>query len=79
MHPRFKLDCDAKQQQMYNCDLCAATYTDKQTLEYHLNGHTVRAMYYIKEQITEGTESDQQHADSELKLSNLHKHIEPRF
>ena len=43
-------------------------------------------MYYIKEEITEGTDGEQQHvkteqnADREMKLSHLHlNHIGPTF
>ena len=35
---------DAEQQQIYTCDLCAATYTHKQTLGYHLDVHTGRVI-----------------------------------
>ena len=40
---------DPTNKQVYTCDACAASYTDIHTLEYHLNLHIGRILYYTKE------------------------------
>ena len=70
----FKLN--AKQQQLYTCDLCAATYTHKKTLGYHLDVHSGRVMYYIKEEISEGTDEDQHVKPEQNADSNQHVQTE---